>query len=52
MGAGRCAPGQPQAVLADGDALYAAAAGDQDVTGIYESTDGGATWQLRYRDEP
>jgi hypothetical protein len=43
-------PGQPQAFLATPDALYAAAHDDQDLTGIYRSTDDGATWELRYRD--
>jgi len=42
-------PGPPQGLLADGETLYAAAA-DGDVTGIYQSTDGGTTWELRYRD--
>jgi photosystem II stability/assembly factor-like uncharacterized protein len=45
--------GTPQALLADGATLYAAvaesAAGDS--TGIYESSDGGETWSLRYRDD-
>jgi hypothetical protein len=45
-------PGQPQAFLATADALYAAAADETEVTGIYESTDGGGTWDLRYRDSP
>lgn len=43
-------PGQPQAFLATADALYAAAHDDNDLTGIYLSTDGGRTWDLRYRD--
>lgn len=43
-------PGQPQALLATPDALYAAAHDDADVTGIYHSNDGGHTWDLRYRD--
>jgi len=42
-------PGQPQALLATPDGLYAAAHDDAQVTGIYRSTDG-ATWDLRYRD--
>jgi hypothetical protein len=43
--------GAPQALLATADALYAAV-GDHDTgrTGIYASTDGGRTWDLRYRD--
>jgi len=43
-------PGQPQALLATHDALYAAVHDAGDVTAIYRSTDDGATWQLRYRD--
>jgi hypothetical protein len=43
-------PGQPQALLATPDALYAAVHDAGDVTAIYRSTDDGATWQLRYRD--
>jgi hypothetical protein len=43
-------PGPPQALLAQGDTLYAAADEDE-LTGIYRSTDGGATWELRYRDQ-
>jgi hypothetical protein len=43
-------PGPPQALLADGETLYAAAA-DGNVTGIYQSTDAGTTWELRYRDD-
>lgn len=43
-------PGQPQALLATADGLYAAAHDDAEVTGIYRSTDDGATWDLRYRD--
>lgn len=45
-------PGQPQALLATPDALWAAAHDSADVTGIYRSTDGGQTWDLRYRDAP
>ena len=45
-------PGQPQALLATGDGLYAAAHDDAGVTGIYRSTDQGRTWELRYRDTP
>jgi hypothetical protein len=43
-------PGAPQAFLATADGLYAAI-GDHDTgrTGIYAS-DGGRTWDLRYRD--
>ena len=48
-GSGRL-PGQPQALLAADDALWAAALGEGEVTGIYHSTDGGQTWELRYRD--
>ncbi len=44
-------PGQPEAMLARGGVLYAAALED-DVTGIYRSDDDGATWRLVYRDEP
>jgi hypothetical protein len=43
-------PGEPQAILATADALYAAAHDDDGVTGIYRSTDDGRTWDLRYRD--
>lgn len=44
-------PGNPQALLATPDALYAAAGDhDTDRTGIYTSDDGGRTWELRYRD--
>jgi hypothetical protein len=43
-------PGQPQALLATPDALYAAAHDATGVTGIYRSTDDGATWNLRYQD--
>jgi hypothetical protein len=43
-------PGPPQALLADGETLYAAAA-DGDVTGIYQSTDAGTSWELRDRDD-
>lgn len=43
-------PGQPQAFLATPDALYAAAADQSAITGIYESTDEGRTWDLLYRD--
>ena len=37
--------GQPEALVADGERLYAAVAG----LGIVSSTDGGRTWQVRYR---
>lgn len=43
-------PGEPQAFLATPAALYAAAHDETGTTGIYRSTDDGATWQLRYRD--
>lgn len=49
--AGSALPGPPQALLADGTTLYAAAQEDQ-VTGIYTSTDAGETWNLHYRDDP
>lgn len=42
-------PGEPQTLLATADAMYAAAHVD-DTTGIYQSTDSGQTWDLRYRD--
>lgn len=42
-------PGEPQALLATDEALWAAAA-DGHRTGIYRSDDDGATWELRYRD--
>lgn len=42
--------GTPQALLAAPDAIYAAVSDDDEVTGIYASTDGGRTWDLRYRD--
>ena len=43
-------PGEPQALLATGDAFYVAAADREGITGIYRSTDGGRTWRLFYRD--
>ena len=43
-------PGQPEAMLARGGVLYAAALED-DITGIYRSDDAGTTWHLIYRDE-
>jgi hypothetical protein len=42
-------PGPPEALLASGDTVYAAAE-EEGATGIYQSTDDGATWQTRYRD--
>jgi hypothetical protein len=43
--------GPLQAFLATPDTLYAAASEhDTDRTGIYTSTNGGGTWELRYRD--
>lgn len=45
-------PGEPQALLASDGDLWAAAAGNLGLTGIYRSTDGGHTWGLRYRDDP
>lgn len=44
-------PGQPQALLATADSLYAAAFDDEERTGIYRSTDDGETWDLYYRDD-
>lgn len=43
-------PGEPQAFLATADVLYAAAHDAQDRTAIFQSTDQGRTWELRYRD--
>ena len=43
--------GAPQALLAAGDDLWAAASDEDDVTGIYRSDDGGETWNLEHRDE-
>lgn len=43
-------PGEPQALLATADALWAAASDDDHRTGIYRSEDDGETWELRYRD--
>ena len=43
-------PGQPQALSATKDTLWAAAGNQDSRTGIYRSTDGGSTWTLRYRD--
>ncbi len=42
-------PGEPQALLATPDGLFAAAHDDEGATGIYRSTDEGRTWVLRYR---
>lgn len=44
-------PGEPQAFLASGEGLYAAAHDDAGVTGLYRSTDEGRTWDLVYRDQ-
>ena len=43
-------PGEPQALLATADALWAAGHDAEGVTGIYRSIDDGVSWQLRYRD--
>lgn len=43
-------PGQPQAFLATADALYAAVHDTEERTAIYQSSDQGRTWDLRYRD--
>jgi hypothetical protein len=43
-------PGEPQALLATGDALWAAAHSTDGATGIYRSTDEGRAWELRYVD--
>jgi hypothetical protein len=43
-------PGSPQALLATGDTVYAAVHDETGDTGIYQSTDDGRTWDLRYRD--
>lgn len=42
-------PGSPEAFLATPSSLYAAARSDER-TGIYQSTDRGRTWSLRYQD--
>lgn len=42
--------GEPQALLATPDSLYAAAHSRGDVTSIYRSTDGGRDWDLIYSD--
>lgn len=44
-------PGEPQALLATPDTLYAATHDAAGLTGIYRSTDDGATWELRYQDQ-
>ena len=43
-------PGEPEALLATADILYAAAQDASGVTAIYQSGDGGRTWTIRYRD--
>lgn len=43
-------PGEPQALLATTDTMFAAAHDNDGRTGIYSSTDAGATWALRYQD--
>lgn len=43
-------PGPPQALLVGDDRVYAAAS-DGEGTGIYESSDEGRSWQLRYADQ-
>jgi hypothetical protein len=43
-------PGTPQAFLATDAALYAAVHDEGGVTQIAQSTDDGATWDIRYRD--
>ena len=43
-------PGQPQALLATADTLYAAVHDSDDRARIYRATDGGARWGLRYPD--
>lgn len=43
-------PGPPQALLVAGDDLYAAAEVEE-ATVIYQSSDRGKTWQVRYRDD-
>lgn len=43
-------PGQPQAFLATAQMLYAAAHDADGRTAIYQSSDRGRTWDLRYRD--
>jgi photosystem II stability/assembly factor-like uncharacterized protein len=43
-------PGEPQALLATDDDLYAAAHDQDGRTAIYRSIDDGHTWHVRYRD--
>jgi photosystem II stability/assembly factor-like uncharacterized protein len=43
-------PGEPQALLAADDEIYAAAHDAEGRTAIYRSSDSGGTWQMRYRD--
>ena len=43
-------PGEPQALHATANTLYAAAHDTDGRTAIYQSTDQGRTWDLRYRD--
>jgi hypothetical protein len=43
-------PGEPEALVVQGDAMYAAAS-SEGVTGIHRSSDGGRSWSLRYRDQ-
>ncbi len=43
-------PGEPRALLATSDTLYAAVFGDDGMAGVYSSTDRGATWELRAQD--
>ncbi len=47
---GGALPGPPQALLVTGDDLYAAVS-EGESTGIYVSTDGGQTWEVRYSDQ-
>ncbi len=46
---GGALPGSPQALLVTDEELYAAV-GEGESTGIYVSTDGGRTWEVRYSD--
>lgn len=43
-------PGEPQAFVATAEVLYAAVHDEDERTAIYESTDDGRTWDVRYRD--
>jgi len=43
-------PGEPQALLATPQAIYAAVHDENQVTSIHQSTDSGRSWNLRYRD--